>query len=229
SERDNSECPASVVVNLLLDVIRPMGVDPAHVVRTHPLQPFSAQYGAQGSARVSYAEEWLKPRTPESKPPVFAATLPGDQAPAADVIEVADLLAGLANPARRCRDALGIGRAENHSSIADDDPFVLAGLENWKGKQALLDHRGQNGGGDTLEATLAARGLLPPAEVGRQAYADRKAAIDTFSAAVRERVGEAPIEPQSLDLRLGPWRVRGRIEHFHADRGLIRLRPGKLR
>lgn len=235
SERDNAPLPASVVINLLLDVAERMGATHDDLVLEHPLQPFSASYRARPASpcKASYAREWLQPARADLAPGAFGAPLP----PAAadgdgrEVVDLQDLIRGLSNPARRYLDRLGVAHAATHADEEDDEPFVLDGLEKWRLKEALLDQWlavGKDFGPEPLYPVFAARGWLPPGEVGRLTFRAARAEVEQVACAVFARTAGVA-RPHELDLALDSCRLVGRVDDLYTQGGLVRARAGRLR
>lgn len=240
SERDNGELPASVVVNLLLDVAERMGAPPERIVLKHPLQPFSASYRAEPASRyeASYAIEWLGSPRPDAAPDVFAQALPSGEDGETDktIIELHDLIHGLANPSRRYLDVLGIAPPRREDTAPDDEPFILDGLAEWRVKNELLERWLEAGGGFDPDACLpefAARGWLPPGEVGRLGFRDCVAKAQTVADAVSKLTGRQAAASRDIELALGPalghGRLVGRIDGLYPTAGLVGARAGSLR
>ncbi len=236
SERDNTDLPASVVVNLLLDVIERMGTDRERVVLEHPLQPFSVKYEANPDSRyqASYAREWLNPPRPDAAPGAFAVRLSRAVIPetGAAVIELADLIRGLESPSRRYLEALGMSAAREDVASTDDEPFVLDGLEAWRVKDELLARWLAAGDGFDPESSLpdfAARGWLPPGEVGRIVFRDCAAEVETVARAVFDCTERRAGESRDVNLSLGDWRLVGTIAGLYPAAGLVQARAGALR
>ncbi|MDN5863902.1 MAG: exodeoxyribonuclease V subunit gamma [Gammaproteobacteria bacterium] len=232
SERDNGDLPASVVVNALLDATGRMGAEPETRLVDHPLQPFSSRYEKEPRREASYAEEWLgKPRGASGDAP-FATELEADEEEVRREIGLAELIAGLANPARRYLQNLGIARAYQEAPVKDEELFVLDGLARWRIEDELL--RRWLGVGEHFDpagcfAEFLARAWLPVGEAGRVSFDGAVNAVATVVEAVGKRTGWQEAGTLAVDLSLGRWHLGGTVADVYPDAGLVRARAGVLR
>ncbi len=227
SERDDGELPPSVVVAELLDVLDRMGADRDHVVLQHPLQPFSARYAAEPRRGASYAKEWLGAPDAASRPGAFAPAAPLERE-IEHVVTLDELIRAFANPARAFQQALGIATRTGEMLLQDDEPFALDGLGRWTVRDALLARwldRGRGFDPRSCRAEFAARGWLPLGEAGRLAFEDAAAETETLVSAVRKVIGDGVPESRDIDLAVGDWQVRGRIDGIY-PRLRLRARAG---
>lgn len=234
SERDNEDLPASVVVNLLVNTLEAMGANPESIVVTHPLQPFSSSLDPADRRKASYAEEWLGRPAEALAPQAFAppASPGAKEALQPQTIELDGLIEGLVNPARRYLEALDVGRLSRHESDEDDEPFVLDGLGGWTVRDTLLARRLEAGTDDDMAGLyeqLAARGALPPGEVGRLEFEHCRIETRSLAREVQACLHGVAAEPREIDLDLGVCRLVGKVESIYPGVELLEARAGKLR
>ncbi|CAN5484918.1 exodeoxyribonuclease V subunit gamma [soil metagenome] len=187
SARDNSEQPPSVLVSQLRDYLR--GGWGREVVegRTteHPLQPFSRRYFQEpdGDERelFTYAREWRAAHGGASSSASTASAMampPFEQSP--DVpLTVQSLAAFLRDPVKQFfRDRLDVRFEDAEAAPDDDEAFAIAGLDEYKLLDELLD------GVDTIEQLderawrVHRSGKLP---IGRQGEHVRQRLVDALT------------------------------------------------
>ena len=181
SVRDNSEQPPSVLVSQLRDYLAAGWGEAAVQARTtsHPLQAFSRQY-FEGDARwFTYAREWRAVHD-AAEPVDISPTAAHAQATAPRSATLAQLGAFLRHPARAfLRERLAVVFEAPEAAAADDESFMLAGLDKYQLADetlATLDARAAAGEvaplQEMLAETLAAQrraGRLPMAGLGARA------------------------------------------------------------
>ncbi|MDZ7591889.1 MAG: exodeoxyribonuclease V subunit gamma [Rubrivivax sp.] len=156
SARDNSEQPPSVLVSQLRDYLAAGWGAGVLTPRTteHPLQPFSRRYfeaaalppaaatGARPPALFTHAREW---RAAHAAPALRADAAGSPDAPIAapdaDVpLTVAALVSFLKNPVKDYfRRRLAVVFDEQDAGAGDDEPFALAGLDEYALMQELVE------------------------------------------------------------------------------------------
>ncbi len=181
SVRDNSEQPPSVLVSQLRDYLAAGWGDAAVQERTtsHPLQAFSRQY-FEGDARwFTYAREWRAVHD-AAEPVEISPTAAHAQATAPRSATLAQLGAFLRHPARAfLRERLAVVLEAPEEAAADDESFLLAGLDKYQlADEALATLDARTAAGevaplpDMLAEALAAQrraGRLPMAGLGARA------------------------------------------------------------
>jgi len=193
SVRDNSEQPPSVLVSQLRDYLAAGWGSAVLGARTceHPLQPFSRRYfeapargagGAAGPALFTHAREW---RAAHTVPAVADEAARGAAPPTVSEAgtEVPLTVAALAtfrrNPVQDFfRRRLNVVFGDDAQVIDDDEPFVLAGLDEYALMRDLIDSTQsalEVGPETDLAAVVTAQvarvhlaGRLPMAEPGRR-------------------------------------------------------------
>ena len=224
SARDNSEQPPSVLVSQLRDYLvaawPPAGPgQPADAVlrqRTtlHPLQPFSRRY-FEGGALTTHAREWRAAHGGQGHDPRLAddSALPAFDA-AAMVLTLDALVRFLRNPVKAFfRTRLDVVFDEAEDTLADDEPFDLAGLERHGLIDRLLTDAAQVPAGSAAVpgqadaalrsglARLQGAGLLPIGPLGGLA-------ADTLQQTVRPMLLHWAQAVHDRPLALAPLPVR---------------------
>jgi exodeoxyribonuclease V gamma subunit len=149
--RDNSELPPSVLIGQLRDYLAtgwrladeaPDNTESRKrlldaITTVHPLQAFSPRYfqNDPASPLFTYASEWAHAR--HARPPAQTTPLPIWQTE--PVLDIGTLQRFLARPAT-CfySERLKVRFEDIDTSLDDDEPFALSGLENHSARQALL-------------------------------------------------------------------------------------------
>jgi len=226
--RENTPLPPSAPVSELLDYLDRgfRHPDPAHpardaVVTRHPLQPFSARYFLPDGPLFSYAVAFCAAsraaageRAPRA--PFLRAPLPEPPAEWRQAT-VEQFLRFFAHPARYlARERLGIRLEEDEGLLEAREPFVLDALAGYQLREALFT--GCLQGRPVAETQAAARGggLLPHGVVGDVFLAREAARAEDFARRIAGWGPAEPRDPVSVDLDLGPIRLRGRLGNLTA-------------
>ena len=229
--------PPSVVVSEWLDALDQSFRFPGHasaraaVTVEHRLHGFNAAYFEPGGRLLSYsaANAAAASARAEAEPrPFLTAPLPEPEAEAR-CVGLADLIACFASPAAFfLRQRLGMVLDEEDPTLEESEPLTPDTLQLYRVASELFDARFA-GEEAPAEAALAARALLPSGNVGTQYYQRQS------RAALRLHGRLAPLLPTlerdapfSLDLRLGPFTLSGRIDALYGGR-LAFFRPAKLK
>lgn len=217
-QRDNSECPPSILISELLDTLG-MGWQGApdddseaalhrRLITTHPLQPFArAYFGAYGSASeaapglYTYEQSWEALHQP-AKAPVPTPLPPAPAA--ARTLALDDLERLLRRPFGICTAGrLGIHFSAVEVPSEDSEPFGLDGLAHFELKQRLLSRARRGHCLATLAEEERRRGTLPALGFGEALMASLlpplEAQLERFEA-ISETLG--PVEP--LEVALAP-------------------------
>lgn len=134
--KDNSELPASVVINQLRDHVAAgwqgeSGNLLAQLTTEHPLQPFSLAYFQQERDQrlFTYASEWRAVHNEQPTPRTANAALMHDNL----TINTGDLARFLRRPVDYFyRYSLGISLRDEQPHNLDAEPFTLDGLDKWR-------------------------------------------------------------------------------------------------
>lgn len=229
SIKTNKEVPPSVVVTELLDLLENYyGIK--NCVVKHPLHPFSAAYFDGMNPRLfSYDSYYYETAEILQQNVIEEANwLQEKLKPVGDVIELRDLFNFYKNPQKYfVRNCLGINLGLDYGLPDENELFEIQGLEKYEVEQELLGSMAlpdlkemapklQNCG----EWILGNPGLLL-----MEKY---QAGIRDFSQQVDLQNAGAPVEDLEIDLKIGNYRLIGRLQGCH-ERGVVILRYGKLR
>lgn len=237
SIRDNSPLPPSVLVDELLEYLGRRfddgcGFFPASLVTRHRLQPFSPVYFAGDRALASFSEENFRAvrarcEGGHPEPPFLAEPLPEPPAELRHV-SVRGLLSFFDNPVRYLlRTRLGLLLDEAVPPLEDREPFSLEPLDAYHIRHQMLDR--VLAGEDAVELLplIRAQGVLPPARQGELQFRNLETEVTSFAESVRFLTGNRPpLVPLDLDVRVGEFRVSGRLAGIWPDL-LLRSRCAK--
>lgn len=233
--RDNSPKLPSAVVSELLDAVQRSYVTEdggeilSRICREHPLQPFSRRYFEPDSGLFSYSREWWQAARAElegQNPAFVVESLPRPENSPTEV-ELEDLVRFFQSPAKAfLQERLGLRLAAEEAALSDTEPFRLEGLEKYSLKQELLAELRSGAGPEKVLTPLRAAGLLPHGVMGELELRQHTRTVQGFLARWQALGGQAQ-EPLEIDLALGKWRLRGRLEGL-MERGLVTWRLGRL-
>ena len=240
--RSNQPLQPSVILQELLDHLdqryRLDGQPPTErIVRVHALQPFGrANY--TGTPPRAFDPRWLavaralvnhRPPAPNPEWPKLAV-----EAPVLDerAVSPAALARFLRDPARRfVQQQLRLFQP-GETAVAEDEPFELAGLEDWALRQRLLEALLTAEAGADTERALRAEGLLPHGAPGRRVLETARAEVESILARAQL---DPPLRPAPVDVALDltvdgeSWRLSGRLTAHYSGVGLLHVAAGKLR
>lgn len=237
SQKDDSECAPSVVLDELLDLVDRSFLPPDgfarprdFVVVRHPLQPWSLRYRTGEDRRLfTYARDDLQ----------RAAASATDEAPWCDrIVAPPEELQRRDLPLDRlqqfwkhpCRffllHTLRIRlRAEDDSDL-DTEPFSVEGLDRWRLQDQLVRRvlRGDPAPRDPL-ARVRATGLLPVGGLGTAAFAS----VDTEAQEwLHEVLGHGTLVRAPLRVELPDFTIAGELEGI-GDQELVLARIARLK
>jgi exodeoxyribonuclease V gamma subunit len=230
--RDDGERSPSVVLAELLDAVRRRAIAAdgsdavAQLLRAHPLQPFSARYGASSSTLGTYATEWHPAETIVPAP--FACrTLPPPEAAWNDVT-LEDFVRFWSKPAQfLLRERLGVRLARAEETLPAHEPFLSDGLAAFRVRELLV--RAVLAGPAEprdLASRLIADALLPSGKIGDARLAAFGREIAPLVDAIR---ATGPAEASApIDVALEGCTLTGRLSGLGAG-GRCEWRPGPLR
>ena len=219
-ERDNSVKVPSVVIDELLDYLRPGyrradGSAPVeHLLLHHPLQPFSRFYFDQSDGRLfSYASTWLDAALAEMSPqiPPFcdaALEAPDDEFRTLDTEE---LIRFLRNPAQLfLTRRLGLRLPDEAEVLEDTEPFDADKLEAVPAPPVTARRAAERPGPGFDAGEIAGRRGASP-------WCPRRAAVrcaapggGTLRAALQGRLSDE-LQPIEVDVRLWDFRLQGQL------------------
>ncbi len=237
-DRTGARRPPSVPLGEVLGVLelstgRPLG-DP--VLITHPLQPFDIAVVTPGALGVpgpfTFDPSALAAARAADGPrraaaPFLARPLPPVDRP---VIELADLVALLGNPARGfLRQRLDVSVPGEIDGPADSLAISLDNLEQWAVGDRLLRQRLAGVDRDTCRQVEWRRGSLPPGRLGAAALDPITEQVEDLVTATEE-LRAAPRRSVEVTLPLpGGRELHGTVPGVHGDRlvgvGYSRLGP----
>jgi exodeoxyribonuclease V gamma subunit len=211
-------------VNELVDYIERgfVAPDPSQSLRErlvtkHPLQAFSPRYfRGDDPVCVSYAADLCEASRVAAgartgRPPFLGTTLPEPPAEWREV-EIEQFVRFFSHPARYLvRERLGIRLEEDEGLLDVREPFALDPLPGYQLRQLMLDSRLRGTPLDEIHAAARAGGLLPHGAVGDVLLQRETARVEAFARRVEARRPGARGEAISVDLDLGPIRLRGRL------------------
>lgn len=259
--RDNSECIPSILVNELLDYCSYTFCLPgeqtlaanatqknviAHLVNSHGLQPFSANYYAENPSTFrSFQAQWmdvllLQQNANQAMSKSFLdAELPplSNPSDSSQTLEVIDLINFLLNPAKglfhqRWRTSLQLF----HQDIEDEEPFALDALDRYKLSERLLDEQISNGNyvnkNDDMNANtlnrVRAEGLLPlgvPGDISAQKIINHTSFITEL---ILQYIAGKIKSKQEIDIEIDDVRLVGWVDNIY-ENDLILIRSGDIR
>lgn len=240
--RNNSERPPAVVVEELLDVcdrtfLPPDGVRCAReiLVVRHPLQPFSPRYFTTGSdhaetpatpgglvsfspAHAKAAERLIGHREPSRG--VVRSLLETPFRSGEKVVDVETLATWLENaPIGFLRQRLGAQLRADVASWQEELPIDVDELERWALGQQLLEMRAARQDQPEEAFCVAARnilramGRLPAGRLEENAFRDTWMLARPLAELIRDYARGERLEPWSLDIEIGGWRLVGVLRH----------------
>ena len=200
----------------------------------HPLQPFSPKYFEPGeTALFSYSESMRNAaealRASGDEPDRFAGELPVEPGEEPGELELEDLVRFAVSPSQDfLRKRLDILLDVREDDVASDEPLDLNALEAWQLKSDLAGIAERDD--ERTIALAAARGLLPPRNLGRVQHRQSAAQVAALMQALEpfRRHREAP--PHRVEVELGNVRLVGAVEQFdESANDLLFWRIGSLR
>lgn len=241
--KEDRPIPASAVVSELTEYLEQLFPDPEGrsdeeesdrwSVR-HPLQPFSPKYFKPAeTALFSYSEPMRNAaealRAGGDEPDRFAGELAAEPGEEPGELELEDLVRFAVSPSQDfLRKRLDILLDVREDDVASDEPLDLNALEAWQLKSDLAGI-GQRDDERTIELA-AARGLLPPRNLGRVQHRQSAAQVAELMEALEPFQPHREAPPQRVEVELGSVRLVGAVGQFdRAANDLLFWRIGSLR
>jgi len=243
--RDDTELPASVLVEELLDWLDRAGTAGdgqarKRIVTEHPLQPFSRRYFEGNPRLYSHAAHYCSAltgdRTRVRGPLIVKPLAPTDDG---GTVTLDQLTGFFRNPARALsRNRLGIRLEDDDTIIDAAEPFAFADFGDDELRRRLyVNYRAGIDEADAL-ALERARGQLPAGMVGVALFERESRSVRSLLAAASAMMiarGVGPDQrPQSLPfvLALDGWRLQGQLREVWPfgllDVRMYKERPGDL-
>ncbi len=246
SIRDNRPIPPSVLVGELLDYVAgafrlPGETDAAEhrkrvqarLLTAHRLQAFHPDYFRGASDRwFSYSKQnCLESLSADEVADTERTGLLGVLSEAGAehrTVALEDLARFFANPARHFLERrLRLFLQEPGAGLESSEPFLLAGLEAYRVRTALLERA--EAGLAAAGAAVRAQGLLPLETMGEVVYGEVAREATEFAAQLRNAgIPAGGLESSAVDLTLGDYRVSGLVQRSPGA-GVTRVRCGSVR
>ncbi len=233
SIQDNSLRPPSVLVSELLDHIEEGFEVPGkeileHILIKHRLQAFSPEYFRKKGGLISYSRENFEAARRaldmDKEARLFIERglpqLPEEW----KTIEINQLCRFFTNPAKfLLTQRLGIYLEEEAGRFEEAEPFDLQGLEKYRLQQELVEKGAEKRSlGDSFQA-IKASGRLPHGVPGEFFFRETCRGVESFLSRLDSYREGALLEPLHVDLRLGKFRLVGRLESIY-PKGLLHFR-----
>ncbi|MCS7337550.1 MAG: exodeoxyribonuclease V subunit gamma [Verrucomicrobiae bacterium] len=241
SQRDNSELQPSVLVSELLDYIARGFELPGkdiindHVLRKHRLQAFSPAYFDGSDPRLfSYSAAncaaGQQAQRDRAAPRVFISSPLPEPEPEWRALTLDDLAEFFSNPARFIvTRRLGARLPIDEEPPPDEDAFALGPLDAYAVKQHLVEAAVEGKSPDTQYTIFKAAGLLPPAEAGRVSWHDTARAAQQVAEKLAPYVQGGFRQPVHVDIRLGEFRLTGRLSRLTGAGRLVGFRCAQVK
>ena len=233
SIQDNSLRPPSVLVSELLDYIEEGFEVPGnkildHIVTKHRLQAFSPEYFRKKGKLISYSGENLEAAKraldPDKEGKLFIERGLPEPPEEWKTVDVDQLCRFFTNPAKfLLTQRLGIYLEEEEALLDETEPFDLKGLEKYQLEQELVEKGSDKRSLEDSFQAIKASGQLPHGVPGECFYRETCRGIEFFLGRLASYRERALLEPLEVDLRLGKFRLVGRIESIYPN-GLLHFR-----
>jgi exodeoxyribonuclease V gamma subunit len=233
SIQDNSIRPSSVLVSELLDYIEEGFEVPGkeileHIVARHRLQAFSPEYFRKKGKLISYSRENFEAAgqalDPDKEGKLFIERGLSEPPEEWKTVEVNQLCRFFANPAKfLLTQRLGIYLEEEEALFDETEPFDLKGLERYQLEQELVGKGAEKRSLEDAFQAVKASGQLPHGVPGECFFRETCRGIESFLGRLASYREEILLEPLEVDLRLGQFRLLGRIEGIYRN-GLLHFR-----
>ncbi|MEM1057380.1 MAG: exodeoxyribonuclease V subunit gamma [Bacteroidota bacterium] len=225
SQKDNAERAASVCLDAFRDAARRhFGPEADRLAVEHRLQPFASDYFSREGPLASYAAQHRV--NPGDEPTAFfeGDTLPDEQPPTE--IPLHELVRAWTDPSRYLlRDRLRLSLDLDDSSVQDDEPVVLSGLEKWRVREQVLAALLDGLDDDTIAERLMRSGLLPAGEGGAAWLRSLRQSVEPVRDAVLDW---GHTDPLAVSVPVEGGLVTGIVERV-GERGGLRFRAGSVR
>ena len=221
SIQNNDDLPPSVVISELLDVLE-NHYQLTNMITKHPLHAFSQRYFSSKSELFSYSSAdyetaiALQKDKPELKP-WWQGSLDVEKT---EFIDIHDLFAFFRQPQEYfLRKQLGIRFSRIEGDIEEREPFALGGLEaygiNHQWIEECLNDR------DFSLKKLQAQGQWISGVNGELQFDQKQVEINEFVTLIKDQALGQRVENQSIDLRIGEFRLLGSLGHLYKEGSLF--------
>ena len=237
SLQDNSLMPPSVLVSELSDYIEQGFEIPGtdilkHIHTTHRLQAFSPEYFKDHPKLFSYSRDNFEAAKAMSgahrAPAPFIARGLSEPEDAWKTIELDDLCRFFRNPIRfLIQKRLDIYLQQRDILLEERENFELKGIEKYLFEQRLVK-AALEGVDLSHHLRLAkASGQLPHGTPGECVFERLAGGVEHFTEQIKRYVNAAGSTPGDVDLRLGDFRLTGRLETIYPKQ-LIQYRYARV-
>ncbi len=235
SKNSNKTIPPSVVVSELLEVLHEyyLTEEDSKLLTNHSLQAHSRQYFSNSDGFFSYSAHQL----------VTANALANRQSheadhwwqgeiiqPSVSIIELHDLLAFFQHPQRHfVQQQLQLSIPSIESRVDETEPFLITGLSQYTIAQEWIErHILDNTDDDEFYRQLMAEGRWLSGSNGKISFAAHRTAIKEFAEQIKSKPVGKPIDPTSVDLLVGEYRIVGSLEQQY-EKGCLFYRYANLK
>ena len=239
--QDNSTRQPSVLVTELLDYIEkgfvssaqtsiPSLIDKIHVF--HKLQGFSSQYFRTAGPLFSFSKEnfntaQIKKQKHATRVPFFSQPIALTERPSA--ISIKDLCNFFKNPIQALiQKQLGISFQNKQSSLSDNEPFCIEGLNAYAIGQELVDQCLNGCDRKSCYAYFKATGKLPYGNMGKYAFDVLFNEAEVFVDTLQKTLRQNPIEKVYISGNVNEIQVAGELNGFSSS-GLFHYRFATVR
>lgn len=234
SIQDNASIPPSVVVDELLEYLESgFGIEAAHWVTQHPLQPFSKRYyDGVTPGLFSYSEENLTASRAmgrsEQLQPFFPSPIDTPETTWRDC-SVSQLTTFYTNPARFLLEKrLNIFLRQDELALTDHEHFNLDALARFKIKQSILESCFNGEGQHDAFASLSASGMLPHGTVGQVLFQQMADEVHQFASRLGTRFPKGDGAEVPIDLNIEPFHLSGELSDIYPEKRFV-YRLAKIR
>lgn len=194
--KDNTELPASIVIDELLDFASMHRVEGAResgaeMMVQHPLHGFSARYQKENKRLFTYLYGNIEPKTWE---PVKTET------PEQESVDIKQLIKFFDSPLEwYYQKVLEIRFEENDNTVAESEPFDLDALKKHDVKKQLLEAADRDE--EALRLQLVKSGMLPLGPLGRTKLRGLQEIVDILKERREQQINNRESRTVTVDLK----------------------------
>lgn len=229
SSQDNTPVPPSVLVSELIDYLeKNFHLEDGscslreHIFLQHRLQAFSPVYFSGDERYFSYSQENLNAARQKIEParqrsPFIQRELtpPDDQW---KTIDLSQFLAFFVHPVKfLLKERLGIFPGRRDVPMDELEPFVVAGLDQYRLDQKILSMKMVGKDDGEMFRVLRAEGCLPHGTPGECAYERRRNGAEAFTRKVAELIRDTKPASVEMEWHLNGLTVKGRIDGIYPE------------
>lgn len=234
SIQDNTPIPCSTVVSELMDEIDQcfLAPDQFSIHTTHFLHPFDKAYFCGTKAYFSYSRdnlllaEKMMNAEPDEKPFISRALPSADES--TETITLDALTAFFLNPMKAfARNRLNVCFSEFIEETREREPFSLAGLDQYKLGQYLVEKKIDNTLKTSIYSYFKALGILPLGEKGRLEFERIFQLAIPLMDALKIRDPETLLPVVSMSAQLKKATVYTELDNI-SESGMVNISFGQL-